>query len=292
MARTKEDRINRVWGGRGHVVLLGSGASRASTDLRPERSGKKLPIMADFIDMVGLRDIVDSLSPDIRDDNFEKLYSKLHRANPASAEILEIERRVYDYFKDMKLPDEPTIYDYLVLSLRPRDLIATFNWDPFLYQAYCRNVEFTKDLPRFSFLHGNVAIGFSEVDKRTGPADGIHKKTGSWYEPTRLLYPVDKKDYNANELLRIEWERVKYWLSKEESRQLTIFGYSAPETDVEAVELMSQARGTPEERNMEQVEIIDIDSEKEVVKRWKRFIHTHHYDYRNCRLPQSSPIHK
>jgi hypothetical protein len=39
----------------------------------------------------------------------------------------------------LKLPEEATIYDYLVLSLRSPDIIATFNWDPFLYQAFERN---------------------------------------------------------------------------------------------------------------------------------------------------------
>ncbi len=32
-------------------------------------------------------------------------------------------------------------------------------------------------------------------------------------------------------------------------------------------------------RNMEQFEIIDVRSEKEVVKQWRKFIESHHYDY-------------
>lgn len=69
----------------------------------------------------------------------------------------------------MKLPSEPTTYDYLVLSLRSKDLLAKFNWDTFLYQAWVRNSKFTKDLPYLSFLHRNVAIGNSKEDNRCGP---------------------------------------------------------------------------------------------------------------------------
>ena len=139
MPKTKEDRINTVMGGGGHVVILGAGASIASTFRNNELNGKQLPSMDNFIDVVGLNDIIDSIPKNLVAKNFEELYSNLHKANPKSKEIIEIERRVYGYFKDMKLPNEPTIYDHLVLSLRPRDLIATFNWDPFLFQAFNRN---------------------------------------------------------------------------------------------------------------------------------------------------------
>lgn len=193
MPFTKEDRIKTVMGGGGHVVILGAGASIASTIRNPELSGKKLPSMDNFIDVVGLRDIVERLPEKLVANNFETLYSNLHKDNPQSEEILEIETRVFDYFKDMKLPNEPTIYDYLVLSLRPKDLIATFNWDPFLYQAFVRNSE-VADMPYLCFLHGNVALGYSKEDKRCGPAGWYSKATENYFEPTRLLYPIDQKD--------------------------------------------------------------------------------------------------
>jgi hypothetical protein len=61
MVKTKEDRIKTVYGGGGHVVILGAGASIASTFRNPEANGKRLPSMNNFIDLVGLSDIVDSL---------------------------------------------------------------------------------------------------------------------------------------------------------------------------------------------------------------------------------------
>jgi|SRR5690554_4033165 len=151
-------------GGGGHVVILGAGASIASTFRNPEMNGKQLPSMDNFIEVVGLQDVVSAVPEKLRAKNFEQLYSNLHEDNPESDEIKEIESRVQEYFGDMRLPEEPTIYDHLVLSLRPRDLIATFNWDPFLYQAFCRNSVFTKDLPLMSFLHGDFERCFPTTD--------------------------------------------------------------------------------------------------------------------------------
>ena len=276
---TKEEGINQVYDGGGHVVILGAGASIASTYRNAERNGKKLPSMDNFIEIVGLQDIVDKVPSNLRAKNFEKLYTNLHNHNPNSQLLSEIESRIQDYFGDMQLPDEPTIYDYLVLSLRSKDLIATFNWDPFLYQAWIRNKKFTNDLPHLSFLHGNVAIGYSKEDKRCGPIGYQMRKDGGVFEPTKLLYPIEKKNYTEDEFISIEWDRVKYWLSKESGTvRATIFGYGAPVSDVEAVSLLNKAWGTPEKRAMEQFEIIDITPEKELVKRWKGFIHSHHYD--------------
>lgn len=279
MAKTKEDRIKTVYGGGGHVVILGAGASIASTIRNPEPNGKRLPSMNNFIDIVGLSDIVDSLPENLKAKNFEQLYTNLHNNNPNSDEILEIQNRVYNYFKDMKLPEnEATIYDFLVLSLRPRDLIATFNWDPFLYQAFCRNSHIA-DMPYLSFLHGCVSIGYSKEDKRCGPVGMQMRRDSGVFEPTPLLYPVSQKNYTEYEFISMEWDRVKGWLQEDSTKRVTVFGYGAPDTDVEAVSLMNTAWGTASERDMEQFEIIDIRPEDEGVRRWDNFIHSHHYDY-------------
>jgi len=55
--------------------------------------------------------------------------------------VSEIEDEVESYFSGMDLPEEATLYDYLVLSLRNKDIIATFNWDPFLAKAFQRNMD-------------------------------------------------------------------------------------------------------------------------------------------------------
>lgn len=265
LGHTKEDRINTVYGGGGHVVILGAGASVAMTIRNPLADGKKLPLMNNFIDVVGLTDIVKALPNHIKSDNFELLYSNLYLDDPDSKPIKEIEKRVYNYFKSLKLPDEPSIYDYLVLSLRPRDLIATFNWDPFLYQAWTRNYE-KDDRPYIAFLHGNVAIGYSNIDKRSGPAGMYAKKTRNYMVPTRLLYPVTQKNYNDDEYIKSQWDMLESFLSDKNVKLVTVFGYGASDTDIEAVNIMDKAWGGGNVRNMEQFEIIDVRSEKEVVK--------------------------
>ena len=163
-----------------------------------------------------------------------------------------------------------------MLSLRPKDLIATFNWDPFLFQAFRRN-RHVGGMPQLSFLHGSVSIWYSVDEKRAGPAGWRSKTTGYEYVPTKLLYPVAQKNYNSDEFIQQEWDRLRRFLKV--AKRITIFGYAAPDTDVEAVELMTSAWGDPQLRELEQVEVIDIQPEDAIRGRWSRFIHPGHYDY-------------
>lgn len=280
---TREQGINQVFGGGGHVVILGVGASIALTMRNAELNGKRLPSMDNFTEVLELQDLVDKVPEELRKSNFEKLYGNLHTYNPKSEVLLEIEARIQSYFGNMQLPDAPTIYDYMILALRSKDLIATFNWDPFLYQAYTRSKEFTKDKrPNLSFLHGNVAIGYSSEDKMVGPAGYQVRHDGGLLEPTKLLYPVEQKNYTDDEFINTEWDRIKYWMSKERgSVRATIFGYGAPVSDIEAVSLLNGAWGTPDQRAMEQFEVIDITPEDILRKRWDGFIHISHYAISN-----------
>lgn len=273
---SREEGIRRVYDGRSHVVILGAGASIATTLRDPEVSGRRLPSMEDFIDVLGLGSLLGQESGDVGSRNFERIYSELYERDPESQLVAEIESRVHEYFADLALPPTPTIYDYLVMSLRPKDLIATFNWDPFLFQAWNRNFG-AADMPRITFLHGSVSIGYCASRQKAGPA-GMFADSDCRHEfvPSRLLYPVAAKDYNTDEFIAREWDRLRTALV--DASRMTIFGYGAPETDVEAVSLMSDAWGNPDERNLEQVEMIDVQPEPVLTSRWKGFIHTHHYD--------------
>lgn len=62
---TKEEGIKQVYGGGGHVVILGAGASIASTRRNPEVTGKLLRSMDNFIDIVGLSDLVDQVPDEL-----------------------------------------------------------------------------------------------------------------------------------------------------------------------------------------------------------------------------------
>jgi len=92
------------------------------------------------------------------------------------------------------------------------------------------------------------------------------------------LYPIKKKDYNSNPFIGSAWNILKMGLS--DAYALTIFGYSAPVSDIEAVRVLKEAWGNNRRRNLVQIEVIDIKKEAELLKTWGDFIHTHHYDIR------------
>jgi len=247
--------------------------------------------MNNMVGICGLDSIVNQLPFEYRDlkDNFELLYSKLSENPEFSEEKLSIEYAIRSYFEDLELPDEPTIYDYLVLSLRrEKDIIATFNWDPFLYQAYNRNCECAKG-PLLLFLHGCVSLGFDAESRKTGPVGFQSRKDGGAFEPTKILYPVHNKDYTSDPFIRYQWEDLATALKIAE--RVTIFGYSAPKTDVEALKLLKNAWGNIEDRNMEEFEIIDVKSEDDAKSSWSEFIHTHHYHYCNNYFESSLALH-
>ena len=263
-----------------HLVLLGAGASIASNRRNPEIHGCQLPSMNDLANVVGLNDILSRFPNEIADNNFEAVYSNIAEKYPNSHYLKEMNDRIYNYFSQLKLPNEPTIYDYLIMSLRDKDVVATFNWDPFLYQAWCRNYHHGSK-PLLLFLHGNVAVGYNESIDKMGPAKCINKRTGAVYSPTQLLFPVKHKDYDKDVFIRREWEMLSQRLDSTQcnTHNVTVFGYSAPKTDVEARDKMIRAWGNYESRNMEQFELIDIREEEDVVNSWKDFIYFGHYNY-------------
>jgi hypothetical protein len=282
MGMSKEEGIKQVCSGGGHIVILGAGASIAATIRNAEKSEKQLPSMNNLIEIVGLTDILKNIPDKFRSNNFETLYSNLYNNNPNSDIIKAIENKIVEYFSSMELPDEPTIYDYLLLSLRAKDAIATFNWDPFLYQANSRIRRFTKDTPPIFFLHGNVAIGWDSYGKRFGPAGMLNPENYREFVTSKLLYPITQKHYNADEFISTQWNFLrKRLLPDYKAVVATIFGFGAPATDVEAVNLLSEAWGRNEERSMEQFEVIDIAPENELRDKWGIFIYGTHYDIVN-----------
>lgn len=262
--------------GRPHLVILGAGASRAAL-VNGDKTGHKLPLMCDLIETIGLGDLFSSLTPEITDWDFESLFSALALSGEHQDVVDEVERRVFEYFSGMELPAEPTIYDFLVLSLRPKDVIATFNWDPLLVQACTRNSQF--HIPRrILYLHGNTGIGHCPKHRpiRVGLRGARCPVCGDALQDLRLLYPVRQKNYNSDPLIAAYWRALREALCQ--AFVVTIFGYSAPATDVEAIELLQDGWGKPSERNMEQLEMIDIKDSNELRNTWNSFIHTHHYE--------------
>ncbi|MDP2277121.1 MAG: hypothetical protein Q8K51_02755 [Nitrospirota bacterium] len=261
-----------------HVVILGAGASRAAFP-NGEASGKKIPLMNDIMDMIGLKDIIESEGINADYSNFEALYDDLVTKNANSEAVRMIEQKVYDYFSSMSLPPKPTLYDYLILSLRKKDIIASFNWDPFLAQAFRRNMHIVEP-PRIVFLHGNVEIGVCIEHRRKGYVSQRCEVCQKQLTKTKLLYPVKHKDYNSDPFILNEWEELRLQLNH--AYMLTVFGYSAPNTDVEAKKLMLEVWKTNSTFELAEVDIIDKKKRDDLGKTWAEFYHGNHYGtYKN-----------
>lgn len=271
-----EEEVATVQMHKPHVVILGAGASRACCPTG-DRSGKSLPLMADFSSKLGLEDLLNSWGID-PNQNFEDIFSKLYNQQEFG-KTKELEGIIRSYFNSLELPDTPTIYDHLVLSLRKTDYIATFNWDPFLIQAVRRNGGSRFKAPNLLFLHGCVSVGFCKEHDQRGLSGGFCKICKSHYQESPLLYPIGNKDYAKNYFIASEWECLKWALKN--AFMLTIFGYSGPKTDKAAIAAMKEAWGDVNQRYMEQTAFITLQSDDEITSNWQQFIHTHHYEIQN-----------
>jgi len=272
---TKKELIANPSKVRPHVVILGAGASKQAF-FDGDANGNKLPLMSDLIKIVGLEEALSEFGISSRTNNFEELYSRLYEENQKSDLIQKIEKKTYSYFDNLKLPDFPTLYDHLLLSLRSKDAIATFNWDPFLMDAWERNIDFPS-LPEIIHLHGNVRLGYCFEHGVLGSKRIYCPECDRPLTPTKLLYPTSKKNYSADPSIKSEWERLRKLLSS--AFTLTIFGYSKPSTDMEAVQLLKSGWRKRGERELETIEIIDIADQQTVVNNWKEFYNRQHYIY-------------
>ena len=200
--------------------------------------------------------------------HFEEVYSRIHEKGNMTI-IDELDAAVRSYFSLLALPDQPTLYDYLVLGLRPKDLIVTFNWDPLLPQAYKRWRHLGKALPQLAFLHGNVEVGVDREKKAFGFMSD-RRYSCHTLEPTSLLYPVEHKDYNADPFIAEQWRMTTDYLT--EAYFVTVYGYSAPTTDVEARALLLKAWRDNPTRELVEICIVDIREPEEVKASWSDFI--------------------
>lgn len=253
---------------RPHLVILGAGASK---DAMPfgDSNGKALPVMAEFISTLGLSDYVGNVNGAPKSDDIEKVYSWLANKEEFSEERLVIENAIREYFSNITLPDNLTKYDLLVLSLRKKDCIATFNWDGLLVQAYQRMQKITSDLPEMVFLHGNVEVGYCSECNTYGYWFANCHKCSKVLQSVPLLYPVEHKNYRKQEFISKQWEIFEHYVSN--AALITIYGYSAPKTDVEAIDILKKAfarLGTP--RYLDIIEIVEHPNfdEKDISDAW------------------------
>jgi hypothetical protein len=219
-----------------HVVLLGAGASYACIP-NGDKNGRKISCMDNFFENTSI-DIGYTGSF----KNLEDIYQDIDNTN---RDLLE--KEIWKYFNKFELPEFPTIYDVLIISLTQKDIIASFNWDPLIVQAYQRCHNITQDLPDIVFLHGNVREWYAIEDDgimtkvfapSECPSHRAYVKTASGKRcaPSPLLYPIRNKDYAKCIYIKKSWDTLRNKLN--ESFMVTIFGYSGPRSDEEALRLL------------------------------------------------------
>ena len=278
MSPEEQKEYERIMKNRPHLVILGAGATMAAIP-HGDKNGRKSSVMNGFIEALGMTELLANVSLKTSSANLEDIYSELH-SRPECAAVREaLDSRIRAYFSELELPSAPNIYDLLLLSLRRKDLVATFNWDPLLLQAYQRACKITKDLPDLAFLHGNVLVGYCRSHKWGGILTARCRECGEPFEPAPLLYPIAHKDYAADPYIQDNWNAVRNRLKR--AYLVTVFGYSAPKTDSEAIALMKEAWGAVHERELEDFEFIDIRDEDALIASWQDFVHSHHYQVHN-----------
>lgn len=240
---------------RPHLVILGAGATVATIPFG-DKNGRKASCMNNFIEELDMGDILDGVRLHTTSTNLEDIYSELHDRTDCTEVRETLEHRIYDYFRCLELPDQATIYDLLILSLRPKDCIATFNWDGLLVDAYNRVKKITGHLPNLIFLHGNVNVSYCpNCDSYGNKRETCPRCKNKTIIP-KLLYPIKHKDYTSDPFIKRQWEDFEAYL--EDCSILTIFGYSAPKTDVEAIEKLQKAFARLyDNRFLDHIEIIE-----------------------------------
>jgi hypothetical protein len=263
-----------------HVIILGAGASIASTIRNPEKYGRLLPSMQNLVETLDLEPIIKRHGLNYQSQNFEAFYDELSQSGQHPELLDEIESEISGYFARLKLPDEATIYDYLVLSLREKDIIATFNWDPFLAQAFARNQDVVgyERMPKMAYLHGNVAVGVCYNCNTMGWRFNGCTSCNKDFSSSKLLYPVAKKNYTDDSFIKSEWDHLRLYMQK--AYMVTVFGYSAPKTDAEARQLLLDEWVNNPVRDLAEIEVLDImatSNRSALESNWKEFFVRNHY---------------
>lgn len=259
-----------------HLFILGAGATKASIP-NGDKNQRLSPVMEGFLSSIKKEDILNGVHLETKSKNIETIYSELYEKAQYISKVKEIENAIVEYFSSMKIPDNPTFYDYLILSLRSKDCIATFNWDPLIVQAYERVRSITTDLPQLVFLHGNVDIGLCKECNTYSPLKFcICPKCSSNLEQMPLLYPVKEKNYTQHWGIKGFWKTFEHYL--ETAAIVTIWGYSAPYSDATAKDMILKVFSSSF-RKMDQIEIIDIADSNDIADKWEEFSKETNYHF-------------
>ncbi|WP_367317520.1 hypothetical protein ABF162_25405 (plasmid) [Vibrio coralliilyticus] len=141
----------RAYKSRPHVVLLGAGASVAAIP-RGDKNGMKTSVMDGFLEKLGLSEVITDLNLVTQSDNLEDIYSEIAERDEYADVRSELDTRIRNYFSEFEIPDEPTIYDFLLLSLRKKDSNSNIQLGPSATSGLSKNRQNYYRFTRFSVL--------------------------------------------------------------------------------------------------------------------------------------------
>jgi hypothetical protein len=118
-------------------------------------------------------------------------------------------------------------------------------------------------------------MGVCYEDKVLGPMDSVCSKCSKRFKQVPLLYPILNKDYASDLVIKDQWDRLRHYIGN--AYFITIFGYSTPDTDIEAKKLMHEALKKNPRKELYETEIIDIKDRDILINNWKDFIVREHY---------------
>ena len=255
-----------------HVVILGAGASKAAFR-HGDANGRLVPLMNELPEILGgaWRNLVEGAN--LVDLDFGSQFTRLRESPSHHERLNKIEDMLREYFLSLVLPESPAIYDYLILGLRGKDIIATFNWDPFLILAHARNRAIS-NLPEIRLLHGCVQYAScTNHDVLGQPGERCPVCKRSLIESS-IMFPYGDKDYAKDSTISRDGAFVTE--RRKEAFHLTIFGFSGPTADYEAKKLLLDGWTRTPMRRFSHVEIIDIGSAEFLRRTWREFIPFQH----------------
>lgn len=228
-----------------HLVVLGA---EAASEALPggERDGRKVPGAHDIAAAAGLTEDLEQLGIPHDKRSFEEIYRDLYGNTSHAPAAARIEQKLYEHYSSLHLPEQPTLYDHLVLSLRPKDIIASFCWDPFLHDACLRNNSFAP-LPRVLYLVGTIRLGTCRRHRISGRVGTACVQCGSIIQPPNA--PL--ADPGINRAFKKNLENVVHLLA--DALLLTVIG---PAHDTVTRDLLRMAEERMLSGSMEEIELI------------------------------------
>ena len=99
-----------------HVVILGAGASLAAIP-NGDKNGKCISAMDGFVSRFGLSDLLKGIELKTYSDNIEDVYSEIADRPELTNLRKEMEWRIWSEMSNLRIPDTPTVYDFLLLGM-------------------------------------------------------------------------------------------------------------------------------------------------------------------------------